>query len=405
MAQSARQSFLQLLGDVTLSSPTSGQALTYNGTAWVNGSAGVTDHGALTGLSDDDPTQYHNDSRALTWLGTRSPSDLAEGSNLYHTSARVNTLIAATVIDTLSDVTITTPASGQYLKYNGSAWVNAALAAAGSDTQVQYNSSGAFAGSANLTFSGTALTVSGTSGDLLLVKNAGTTKARVASDGQITAYCNTNAGGMSIDGTTNPGIQVLVSGTLKGFVAAAVTSATAYLTDSAVGDIVHRSEAAGARILFGNGGSDPAAFGVGKTQSVFQANDVATIPLVIRAKASQTAALLSFEQKSSTSTNRTAATVDGAWIDSTDASRKARLILTAYDTAAREGLRIDTDGTGANISLFGAGSFGGGRSVVFLPNAAVVPSTNPTGGGILYCESGALKYRGSSGTITTIAAA
>ncbi len=28
---------------------------------------------------------------------------------------------------------------------------------------------------------------------------------------------------------------------------------------------------------------------------------------------------------------------------------------------------------------------------------------NPTGGGIIYVENGALKYRGSSGTITTIA--
>jgi hypothetical protein len=30
------------------------------------------------------------------------------------------------------------------------------------------------------------------------------------------------------------------------------------------------------------------------------------------------------------------------------------------------------------------------------------PTANMTGGGILYIEAGALKYRGSSGTITTI---
>ena len=30
------------------------------------------------------------------------------------------------------------------------------------------------------------------------------------------------------------------------------------------------------------------------------------------------------------------------------------------------------------------------------------PSANLTGGGILYVEAGALKYRGSSGTITTL---
>ena len=37
-----------------------------------------------------------------------------------------------------------------------------------------------------------------------------------------------------------------------------------------------------------------------------------------------------------------------------------------------------------------------------MPNATSVPSASITGG-ILYVESGALKYRGSSGTVTTIA--
>ena len=33
---------------------------------------------------------------------------------------------------------------------------------------------------------------------------------------------------------------------------------------------------------------------------------------------------------------------------------------------------------------------------------ALVPSTNPTSGGVLYVEAGALKYRGSSGTVTPL---
>jgi hypothetical protein len=40
--------------------------------------------------------------------------------------------------------------------------------------------------------------------------------------------------------------------------------------------------------------------------------------------------------------------------------------------------------------------------VFFLSNGTA-PAANPTGGGYLYVESGALKYRGSSGTVTTIA--
>lgn len=58
-----------------------------------------------------------------------------------------------------------------------------------------------------------------------------------------------------------------------------------------------------------------------------------------------------------------------------------------------------------NFSMGGLGSFGGGQKVFFVANATTVPTTNPAGGGILYVDAGALKYRGSSGTVTTIAAA
>lgn len=58
----------------------------------------------------------------------------------------------------------------------------------------------------------------------------------------------------------------------------------------------------------------------------------------------------------------------------------------------------------ANIGFNGS-SFGSGTLVIFIANATVVPTTNPTGGGILYVDSGALKYRGSSGTVTTLGAA
>lgn len=58
---------------------------------------GVTDHGALTGLSDDDHTHYHNDARADTWLATKTTTNLTEGINLYYTTARANTAIDARV--------------------------------------------------------------------------------------------------------------------------------------------------------------------------------------------------------------------------------------------------------------------------------------------------------------------
>ncbi len=45
---------------------------------------------------------------------------------------------------------------------------------------------------------------------------------------------------------------------------------------------------------------------------------------------------------------------------------------------------------------------GGGLGCFFIANAATNPSSNPAGGGVLYVSSGALIYRGSSGTVTTL---
>ncbi len=59
-----------------------------------------------------------------------------------------------------------------------------------------------------------------------------------------------------------------------------------------------------------------------------------------------------------------------------------------------------------NVMMFAqSGDYGGGSGVMGIKNCTTAPTTNPTGGGVLYVEAGALKYRGSSGTVTTIAAA
>ena len=58
-----------------------------------------------------------------------------------------------------------------------------------------------------------------------------------------------------------------------------------------------------------------------------------------------------------------------------------------------------------NLGL-GTSSYGSGTgSILGLANASTVPSSDPVAGGVIYVESGALKYRGSSGTITTLAPA
>lgn len=62
-------------------------------------------------------------------------------------------------------------------------------------------------------------------------------------------------------------------------------------------------------------------------------------------------------------------------------------------------------GSDRNFGIFVANTndFGGGLGVIRISNRNTAPTTNPTGAGLLYVESGALKYRGSSGTVTTVA--
>lgn len=50
-------------------------------------------------------------------------------------------------------------------------------------------------------------------------------------------------------------------------------------------------------------------------------------------------------------------------------------------------------------------SLGSGVGVLAMANATTPPAGTPAGGGVLYVEAGALKYKGSSGTVTVIAPA
>ncbi len=58
--------------------------------------------------------------------------------------------------------------------------------------------------------------------------------------------------------------------------------------------------------------------------------------------------------------------------------------------------------TAASNLLLGGTNDPRGANAFYIANTASVPGT-PTSGGVLYVESGALKYKGSSGTVTTIA--
>ena len=60
------------------------------------------------------------------------------------------------------------------------------------------------------------------------------------------------------------------------------------------------------------------------------------------------------------------------------------------------------------VEILGFGrktEFGGGKGVIGIGNVKEAPSVSPAKGGILFVEDGALKYRGSGGTVTVIASA
>lgn len=59
--------------------------------------------------------------------------------------------------------------------------------------------------------------------------------------------------------------------------------------------------------------------------------------------------------------------------------------------------------TGGRVGVGTTTQFGSGTGpLLAMQNCTAAPSTNPTTGGVLYVDAGALKYRGSSGTVTTL---
>lgn len=118
---------------------------------------------------------------------------------------------------------------------------------------------------------------------------------------------------------------------------------------------------------------------------------------------------MTFRLDRGATTNTTGVTLQTAgsdkWVlglqaDSTD---DVQLRNAARTTVA---LLAEDRATAPNLSLLTATkSYGGGVGVLFVANASTLPTTNPTGGGILYVDSGGLRWRGSSGTVTTIAPA
>ena len=147
------------LSDVTITSVAVDQILKYNGTAWVNVNDAVAAVTATINVSDTAPVSpgtgdlWFNSLTLETymyydgyWLQTSGEADLVEdladladvvltvpvnGQFLkYNGTSWVNgTIPTINTLDDIGDVTITSVSSGEVLKWNGTAWVNAADAA------------------------------------------------------------------------------------------------------------------------------------------------------------------------------------------------------------------------------------------------------------------------------------
>lgn len=147
---------LATLTDTTITTPSNGQVLKYNGSAWINSAdasgIALTDLsvGAEASASGDGGIAYNNSNGVFTYTpptaaGIGALADLT-GSNL----------------NTLADVNNAVPTDGQVLTWDNanSYWKPATASGGGGtpggvDTQVQFNDGGAFGGDAGFTYNKT----------------------------------------------------------------------------------------------------------------------------------------------------------------------------------------------------------------------------------------------------------
>ena len=178
--------------------------------------------------------------------------------------------------------TVTIKASGQtgvtvavssraLVVFNGTDYAQVGASAGGSNTQVQYNSSGALAGSANFTFNGTTATIN----TLNLTNALGATYGGTGQSSAFTQYGVTYASSTSALATTAAGTSTTV---LHGNASGAPTFGAVSLTADVTGTLPIANGGTGLttltanNVILGNGTSAPSFVAPGTSGNVLTSN-------------------------------------------------------------------------------------------------------------------------------------
>lgn len=94
--------------------------------------------------------------------------------------------------------------------------------------------------------------------------------------------------------------------------------------------------------------------------------------------------------------------VDGAFTSGQNPPQRMEFYTAKANSADTLRLAIMSNG---NLGFHTTSAFGDGERVIGIQDCTTLPSTTPSGGGVLVSDGGALKWKGSSGTLTTIAPA
>jgi hypothetical protein len=215
--------------------------------------------------------------------------------------------------------------------------------------------------------------------------------AQVTAGGSIASGANGTFGTLTSLArlTVVNGTSSVVGAVIRG---AASQSANLQEWQNSAGSLVANMSPAGTLVLYGSGiTSGDHRVGTATYYSAslnVSARSATEIGAVVRGFTSQSANLQEWQNSAGTVL---------ASVNSSGGLSVATLVSTAGTIRANAGLGSSTVALSSLVS-----NVAGGHLV--LQNITVTPNT-PSGAGVLYVESGALKYKGSSGTVTTIAAA